>query len=475
MYGYFPFDSSTDYVPAEYNCFQVDSVYPMSPTEQVLWGANGFAVNFNFNPFSCTNNNFQDYEVFTFSNAYNDTVYKMGSGNGGGFSNEESRVLGIKNEELEEQRLSEVSEIQGNCKKLRDSINILIRKRDYVNAESKCKTLLLNYPDSVQTLSAINWLYLATISRDSLTSRVNSLKTFYESLILNNPNNSALIDKAFYFTQKCKVALKQYQSAMQGFQLIMNQNPYSYEGLVASWDYAATHLLDSLSGQGGALNDKFEMLNVKLQDEDEIPIISNIKFTLNLERAMNGMDTSRFSRNAIQKIKTNVKKTVEDSKTKQLKKVTELTSKSKTGDKKSTDELKKLKTLNQVITLKKPKTHIELKKIISSDIKKVFTKEGQKTNESKVPIPTEYKLYQNYPNPFNPTTKINYDLPKDSKVTLVIYDILGRQITKLVNGELQKAGAYSITFNGQSLASGVYFYRLVSDKFVQVKKMVLIK
>ena len=90
-------------------------------------------------------------------------------------------------------------------------------------------------------------------------------------------------------------------------------------------------------------------------------------------------------------------------------------------------------------------------------------------------IPKSYILYQNYPNPFNPTTKINYDLPKDSKVTLVIYDILGRQITKLVNGELQKAGAYSITFNGQSLASGVYFYRIVSDKFVQVKKMVLIK
>jgi hypothetical protein len=90
-------------------------------------------------------------------------------------------------------------------------------------------------------------------------------------------------------------------------------------------------------------------------------------------------------------------------------------------------------------------------------------------------IPTEYKLYQNYPNPFNPMTKINYDLPKDAKVTLIIYDILGREMKRLVNNEFKSAGKYSIEFNGQSFASGVYFYRLVSDKFVEVKKMVLIK
>ncbi len=90
-------------------------------------------------------------------------------------------------------------------------------------------------------------------------------------------------------------------------------------------------------------------------------------------------------------------------------------------------------------------------------------------------LPLMFVLSQNYPNPFNPTTKINYDLPKDSKVTLVIYDILGRQINKLVNNEFQKAGAYSVTFNGQSLASGVYFYRIATKDYVNVKKMILIK
>ena len=113
---------------------------------------------------------------------------------------------------------------------------------------------------------------------------------------------------------------------------------------------------------------------------------------------------------------------------------------------------------------------------INSDIKKVFgTDKTTGAKDKKNQLPTEYKLYQNYPNPFNPTTKINYDLPKDAKVSIVIYDILGRQMLKLVNDEFKKAGSYSLTFNGQPFASGVYFYRLISDKYVEVKKMLLIK
>jgi photosystem II stability/assembly factor-like uncharacterized protein len=90
-------------------------------------------------------------------------------------------------------------------------------------------------------------------------------------------------------------------------------------------------------------------------------------------------------------------------------------------------------------------------------------------------ISNSFKLFQNFPNPFNSTTKISYDLPKDSKVSLVIYDILGREITRLVNGEFKQAGSYIVDFNGSNLASGVYFYRIEAGNFVQVKKMVLIK
>lgn len=89
-------------------------------------------------------------------------------------------------------------------------------------------------------------------------------------------------------------------------------------------------------------------------------------------------------------------------------------------------------------------------------------------------IPTEYKLEQNYPNPFNPTTVINYSIPENSLVTLKIYDLLGNVIATLIN-ENQNAGYYSITFNGSNLSSGIYFYQLVTAKYVNTKKLMLIK
>ena len=90
-------------------------------------------------------------------------------------------------------------------------------------------------------------------------------------------------------------------------------------------------------------------------------------------------------------------------------------------------------------------------------------------------IPTVYNLYQNFPNPFNPSTKINFDLPKDSKVTLVIYDLLGRVVKRLLNSEFKQAGRYSIDFNASNLASGVYFYRIEASEYEMTKKMVLVK
>ena len=89
-------------------------------------------------------------------------------------------------------------------------------------------------------------------------------------------------------------------------------------------------------------------------------------------------------------------------------------------------------------------------------------------------IPNKYTLSQNYPNPFNPTTKISFDLPKQGFVTLKVYDVLGKEVAKLVN-EQRNAGSYIIDFNASHLSSGVYYYRIESGEFMQVKKMVLIK
>jgi hypothetical protein len=89
-------------------------------------------------------------------------------------------------------------------------------------------------------------------------------------------------------------------------------------------------------------------------------------------------------------------------------------------------------------------------------------------------IPKEYKLEQNYPNPFNPGTKINYSIPKAGLITLKVYDMLGKEVSTLVN-ENKNAGNYTIVFNGGNLSSGIYFYKLSSGDFTQTKKMLLIK
>ena len=96
------------------------------------------------------------------------------------------------------------------------------------------------------------------------------------------------------------------------------------------------------------------------------------------------------------------------------------------------------------------------------------------TNAVGTIVPSTYSLNQNYPNPFNPVTKINFAIPKQGLVSLKIYDVLGRQVRTLVN-EVKAPGSYSVDFNGADLSSGVYFYRLESNGFTDIKKMMLIK
>lgn len=89
-------------------------------------------------------------------------------------------------------------------------------------------------------------------------------------------------------------------------------------------------------------------------------------------------------------------------------------------------------------------------------------------------VVSNYKLYDNYPNPFNPATKIDFDLPSVARVTLKIYDVLGREVAKLVDGQ-RMPGKYEVGFDGGKFPSGVYFYTFTSNGFSQTKKMLLLK
>jgi carboxypeptidase T len=89
-------------------------------------------------------------------------------------------------------------------------------------------------------------------------------------------------------------------------------------------------------------------------------------------------------------------------------------------------------------------------------------------------IPLTYKLEQNFPNPFNPATTIKYQLAKDTKVKLTVYDVLGRMVSTLVNAN-KPAGSYEMKFDASNFASGLYFYKLEAGDYTEVKKMMLVK
>jgi len=97
------------------------------------------------------------------------------------------------------------------------------------------------------------------------------------------------------------------------------------------------------------------------------------------------------------------------------------------------------------------------------------------STEAEQELPAKVELSQNYPNPFNPSTTIGFGLPQTGKVTLEVFDILGRRVATLLNGENKSAGRHSITFDARNLASGMYIYRLRAGNSVIIKKLTLIK
>lgn len=94
--------------------------------------------------------------------------------------------------------------------------------------------------------------------------------------------------------------------------------------------------------------------------------------------------------------------------------------------------------------------------------------------ETENTLVTDYYLAQNFPNPFNPSTKINFGLKKSSNVEINVYNILGNKVATLVN-EFKPAGNHSVLFNAKNLSSGIYFYKIVTNEFVQTRKMLMLK
>jgi hypothetical protein len=89
-------------------------------------------------------------------------------------------------------------------------------------------------------------------------------------------------------------------------------------------------------------------------------------------------------------------------------------------------------------------------------------------------VPAAFRLYSNYPNPFNPATKIKFDIAKATNAKLVVYDVLGNEVARIIDEKLS-AGSYTVDFKGENFGSGVYFYKFTTDYFTDTKKMLLVK
>jgi hypothetical protein len=452
MFGYGDFKTTSDgpekFIYVTGNCFNGEGNYAIAE----LYDLEEHLLSLHEDPHNCLiqEDNEVDF-IATFSNNIKDTVYK--SNDTSNKSNSESVFL-YKN-------------LYRN-----------LLKKNYDSTRVIGIALITNYSDSINTPDVISKMYFAASKLDSAGENIQTLKSFLELQIISHPQNLSLVKSANYYNQKCKVRLSQYSSALTGFQDIITQNPYSYEGLVASWDFAATVLLANSGGGFAYKNPEIENLKNSISESEFL----NDSLRLNKFVRTDNYDKTKFNQEDRKVLIKSVGSVLKGEREKQIEHVKTMETKlndTKAGNKtKIKQELENAKSLNMLIKTKTPKDDKEYQSIINSDIEKLNPKSNNSSDFKTPVILQSYELYQNYPNPFNPVTKISFDLPKDAKVKLVIYDILGREVKTLVNNEFRTAGKYITEFNGSNLASGIYFARILVNEgkdFMAVKKMVLVK
>jgi hypothetical protein len=364
------------------NCFHKDSVTNIEANHSVIWNSPPQdPLNFIFTPYFCDLTRPNDYTINQL-NGYIDTIFRTLTGGSGGIN--PNKIVNIE---------------ENVYKSLKDSININLRKRNYLTVEDKAKLLLTQFPDSLESIGMVQKLYMASLNLD--TSKIGITKTFLENLIVTNTQNPGLVKRAFYFIQKCKVKLKQYQSALDGFQYIMTQNPYTYEGLVASWDYAATYLL---MGTGGSYKGDYEEQTEELNTPADTLLSRMTKSDINTSINTNKTKNTNSNKTSIEqitktfyeKIKNVTKddKSFQEAKVKTLEKTIE-TTKNKNEKNDAVKELATMKQIKELVKLKETKygqvTHTA---IMNSDIKKVFGI-GKSSKDESINnlIPTTYTLF----------------------------------------------------------------------------------
>jgi hypothetical protein len=281
-----------------------------------------------------------------------------------------------------------------------------------------------------------------------------NLKNYLEDKILQYENNDEFVNVAFDFDLKCKVKIKSYPIALDGYEFIAENSPSATERLMASLSYIDVEGLIQ-GGNGGSVK----------ENKNAFKAIGNI----------NKQEKKTPIKDILLKVYSKAKENKKQKENLDLQKSNDISKTSTNQDRKHNFEKTiENRALNN-ISISGSLNAEQRRERIRKDLLLLAQKETDNNTTKEInSLPINYSLSQNYPNPFNPVTKISYSIAKQGLVTLKIYDIIGREIKTLVN-EVKQAGYYTVDFNGSSLASGVYFYRIQSGDFISVKRMVLVK
>jgi len=331
-----------------------------------------------------------------------------------------------------------------------------------------------DYPEGEYTNDALMNLYTAYLYLDTSANQNNrnilfgNLINYCEDKVASNQYDTQFEYLAGDVIAMCNFELDNYDDAMNWYEFIALFYPDPDTRLTASWNYAEIEALIG-SGSGGGeveLGIKNYELGMKRNHEK-----------LELNRLYKAAQDDPVMRKLFRKFELQNKKMSEID--------MQATNGSKQHEAESEMQNSKLSEADMLIYEKAKKNiftagTLQGKEAESDRMRDIVSmlpgaRDLGKTVANNA-LPAEFALHQNYPNPFNPTTKISFDLPIDSKVQLVVFDMLGREVLRLVNDEFKIAGRYEYEFNGESFPSGVYFYSLsVDGKQMGVKRMALVK
>ena len=336
----------------------------------------------------------------------------------------------------------------------------------YLDAIAAYKLYIDSYPESQFIHTSLYELYECHEMLDTSDNQeyrdvlYGELRNYLDGRIQSELYDGEFVDIAYNLILMCEANMDNLEIALDGYEFLALFHPDPEARILASWDWdAVLDLLDS--GSSGGITEKiiekdkqrrlkkFE----KLIDKD--PLMKKVHDTYKAIELEKDQNTEK-----VIKSRTRDERTVND---KLLK---------------SKDRDMKLNTRASTnLTFLRYLSNEEKEKRVLEDIALIYENKfgDNDIGISNKIIPDNYSLSQNYPNPFNPTTTINYELPKDGTVKLIVYDLLGREVLKLVNNEFKTSGRYSVDFDGRSLSSGIYFYKIESGSFTDVKRMVLLK